>query len=123
MYILHIVKKDDFDKNREYYGEESIRKFGFIHCSDLDTYYLVAPNFKEEKEDRVLLVIDTDKVTSPIKWEENYGVKFPHIYGLLNTDSIVDILPHLWNSKKVWIPNKELKNYLPNSKDDLYRKI
>ena len=123
MYILHSVKKNEFDKNSEYYGDESIKKFGFIHCSDLDNYYLVAPNFKDEKEERVLLVIDTDKVIVPIKWEEKCNVKFPHIYGLLNVSAVVDILPHLWSKDKTWIPNEELKKYLPNIKKDLYRKI
>lgn len=123
MYILHSVKKSDFDINKKYYGNESINKFGFIHCSDIDTYYLVAPNFKEEKEGRLLLVIDTNSVTAPIKWEENYGVKFPHIYGLLNTSSVVETLPHLWNEKREWIPNEELKKYLSNSNNNLYRKI
>ena len=123
MYILHSVKKSDFNINKKYYGNESIEKFGFIHCSDIDTYYLVAPNFKDEQEKRLLLVIDTNSVTSPIKWEENHGVKFPHIYGLLNTSSVVETLPHLWNEKREWIPNEELKKYLSNSNNNLYRKI
>lgn len=123
MYILHSGKKSDFNINKKYYGNESINKFGFIHCSDIDTYYLVAPNFKEEKEERLLLVIDTNSVTAPIKWEENYGVKFPHIYGLLNTSSVVEVLPHLWSKNREWIPNEELKKYLSNSNNNLYRKI
>ena len=32
-------------------GINSIKKFGFIHCSALDTYYLVVPNFKDDYEE------------------------------------------------------------------------
>ena len=48
MYIIHSVNKEEFDNEIKTgsYGRKSLEKFGFIHCSDLDTYYLVAPNFK-----------------------------------------------------------------------------
>lgn len=111
MYILHSVLEKDFDKNSKYYGEESIKKFGFIHCSELDTYELVAPNFKDEEELRVLLVIDTDKVEAEIKWEDGGGMDFPHIYGLLNREAVVEVLPHEWNEKRVWISDEGLEKY------------
>lgn len=117
MYILHSAKKADFDANKRYYGQYSVDNFGFIHCSDLDTYYLVAPNFKNETDERLLLVINTEKVNAVIKWEDGGGIDFPHIYGLLNTDSIEEVLPHLWTENKIWIPNEELKKYLINLDD------
>ena len=111
MYILHSVKKNEFNIEDNYYGHASIKKFGYIHCSDLDTYGLVAPNFKDEKEERVLLVINTDKVKADIKWEDGGGYDFPHIYGLLNVDAIEAVLPHLWSLEKEWIPDDELKKF------------
>ena len=111
MYIFHCVRKKNYDSNAAVYGEESIRICGFIHCSDLDTYYLVAPNFRDDYEERVLLLINTDKVISEIKWERSENWEFPHIYGLLNTDAVEAILPHLWSEDRVWIPNDELKAY------------
>jgi uncharacterized protein (DUF952 family) len=124
MYILHSVKKVDFDINKHYYGQDSINKFGFIHCSDFDTYYLVAPNFKNEPNERLLLVINTDKVNANIKWEDGGGIDFPHIYGLLNVDSVEEVLPHLWTENKIWIPNEELKKYVSDLKNtSFFRKI
>ena len=111
MYIFHCVRKCDYDPDAEFYGDNSVRKCGFIHCSDIDTYYLVAPNFKDDYEERILLLINTDKVVSEIKWEDSEGWDFPHIYGLLNTDAVERILPHLWSEDRVWIPNKELEQY------------
>lgn len=115
MYILHCVKESIWDacKSKKYYGEDSINKFGFIHCSETTTYQWVAPNFKNETDNLVLLVIDTDKVENKVIWEdlENYGVAYPHIYGLLNTDAVVEVLPHLWSEDKLWIMNEELEKY------------
>ena len=113
MYIIHSVNKNEYENEIKhgYYGKKSIGKFGFIHCSDLDTYYLVAPNFKEDLEDRLILLIDTDKVDSEIKWENGGSVDYPHIYGLLNKDAIVGVFNHLWSAERVWIPNKELTKY------------
>ena len=116
MYIIHSVNKEEFEdeiKNGSY-GRKSLEKFGFIHCSDLDTYYLVAPNFKEDLNDRLILLIDTDKVDSEIKWEDGGGIDFPHIYGLLKKDAIVGVYNHIWNKERVWLPNEELKEYAQN---------
>ena len=116
MYIIHSADKEEFENEFKTgsYGRMSLEKFGFIHCSDLDTYYLVAPNFKEDLNDRLVLLIDTDKVDSEIKWEDGGGIDFPHIYGLLNKDAIVGIFKHLWSDERKWIPNEELKNYAKN---------
>ena len=116
MIIIHSLTKEFWDtyKDKDFYGDYSLNKFGFIHCSDINTYHLVATNFKSEDKEMILLVIDTEKVNSKIDWEDlrNCGVKFPHIYGLLNKDAIITILPHLWDDKKEWIINDEFKKYL-----------
>lgn len=97
MYIIHTVNKEEFESEIKsgFYGRKSVDKFGFIHCSDLDTYYLVAPNFKDDYSERLVLVIDTDKVDKIIKYEDGGGIDFPHIYGLIKEDAIIKVLPHL----------------------------
>lgn len=116
MYIIHSVNKNEFENEiiTGSYGRKSLEKFGFIHCSDLDTYYLVAPNFKDDFNKRLILLIDTNKVDSEIKWEDAQGVDFPHIYGLLNKDAIIGVYDHLWNDDRVWIPNEELNSFATN---------
>ncbi len=116
MIILHALTKKFWDTYQEknFYGDYSLNKYGFIHCSDISTYHLVAPNFKNEHDEMILLVIDTEQVTSKIIWEDcnNCGTKYPHIYGLLNKSAIISILPHLWSDSGEWIMNDELKKYL-----------
>lgn len=65
---------------------------GFIHCTDsadaltsvLTAYY------KDEPGDWVVLSIDKDRVSSPIRYEDPDNT-FPHIYGPLNRDAIVGV--------------------------------
>ena len=111
MYIFHCVRKSEYDPDAAFYGEASVKKCGFIHCSDLDTYHLVAPNFSSDPQERVLLLINTEKVIPEIRWEDSEGYDFPHIYGLLNRDAVEAVLPHLWSEERVWIPNEELENF------------
>ena len=116
MYIIHVASKELFTEEIKtgFYGMDSIQRCGFVHCSDLDTYYLVAPNFRNDQEEKVILVIDTEKLTSEVKWEDGGGLDFPHIYGLIAREAIVDVFDHLWSPEKEWIPNEELKRYASN---------
>ena len=108
MYIIHVANKALFENEIKSgaYGSESLKRCGFIHCSDLDTYYLVAPNFRNDADEKVILVIDTDRLVPEVKWEDGGGLDFPHIYGLLNRDAVVDVLEHLWSPDREWIPNE-----------------
>lgn len=116
MYIIHSVNKNEFENEIKSgkYGSNSIKKFGFIHCSDLDTYYLVAPNFKNDMCERLILLIDTNIVDQEIRWEDAEGVDFPHIYGLLDQEAIIGIYDHIWSENRTWVPNDELISYASN---------
>ena len=69
---------------------KSLDEVGFIHCSfeqqvrpTAELIYGGAP------EDLVLLTIDPDLVTAPIKVEDD----FPHIYGPLTVDAVIAVDP------------------------------
>lgn len=72
----------------------------------------VAPNFKDVKEPLVLICIDEDKLNSEIKYEDsdNCGRYYPHVYGEINIDSVVQVLPFLRDDNGDYIKNPELKN-------------
>ena len=116
MIILHCMREKTWEKvkNNDSYGKKYIDKEGFIHCSSIEHFWRVAPNFKDIKEPLVLLCIDTQKVNAEIKWEDgdNSGREYPHIYGELNLDSVVKVLPFLKNEEGNFILNEELKRYL-----------
>ena len=115
MFIIHTANREEYEKEivTGSYGSKSLELSCFIHCSDLDTYYLVAPNFRNDFTEKVILLIDTDKLASEVKWEDGGGLDFPHIYGLLNRDAIIGVFEHLWSKDRVWIPNDELRPFAP----------
>jgi uncharacterized protein (DUF952 family) len=43
----------------------------------------------------VILRIDTERLTSPLKWESPPGSDetFPHVYGPVNLDAVVGVVP------------------------------
>lgn len=116
MVIMHTADRDGYEEEIKtgYYGKKSLDICGFVHCSDFDTYYLVAPNFKDDDTEKVILVIDTEKLDCQVKWENGGSHDYPHIYGLINKAAIIQVLPHLWSENREWLPNKELNVYAVN---------
>lgn len=66
---------------------------GFIHCSTREQVIQVANARFRGQSGLILLFIDTDKVTAEIIYENLEGGPqlFPHIYGELNTDAVVQV--------------------------------
>jgi len=89
--ITHITKQDLWHKAKETgtYVHKSLESDGFIHCSNLDQVIKVA-------------YIDEKKVNSKIVYEDLYnaGEKYPHIYGPLNIDAVVEV--HDFIPKEDW---------------------
>src|SRR5215210_5703439 len=66
---------------------------GFIHCSTRDQVVQVA-NFRFRGQTGLaLLAVNPDRVKAKILYEDlaGEGQKFPHIYGELNIDAVVEV--------------------------------
>lgn len=72
---------------------DSIEEEGFIHASPKSQLTRIANKYYTATEEPLILVVDKSKVTSPVKWEPATGGLYPHIYGPLNTDAIVEAQP------------------------------
>ena len=48
-----------------------------------------------------------------VKWEDadNSGIKYPHVYGVINIEAIQKILPFEKDKKGHWIKNQELMKF------------
>lgn len=71
----------------------SLETEGFIHCS-LVSQYLKVANFRfKGKENLILLEIDEEKVSAKVVYENLEGgvEDFPHIYGPLNIEAVVNV--------------------------------
>ena len=62
--ILHCMRKATWEerKHRECWGRRNIAADGFIHCSTVEYFWRVAPNFRDVREDMVLVCIDENRL-------------------------------------------------------------
>ncbi len=93
--IFHIVDRDVWDnaKSKGEYKPESVEKEGFIHCSTKSELIDVANRVFNGCDNLVLLCIDPRLVKNEIRYEKaSDGVEglFPHIYGALNVEAVID---------------------------------
>lgn len=103
--ILHITTYADWENalGEGVYRSESLNTDGFIHCSTSKQVVEVANRFYAGRDDLVLLCIDRKKVQSLVHFEApvhpDGSLKtadtielFPHIYGPLNLDAVVQVI-------------------------------
>lgn len=91
--ILHICFEGDWHPDVPYHPA-SLDTVGFVHCADPGTVHLPAERLFAGRTDLVLLRIDPDRLTAPLRWEEGDppdpgGVRFPHVYGEINAGAVV----------------------------------
>ena len=86
------------------YTADSLHSQGFIHCSTPEQVAAVANTIARERDDLVLLWIDEAKVLAKIVYENLEGGDklFPHIYGPLNIDSIVQVTSFVKNKQGMY---------------------
>jgi uncharacterized protein (DUF952 family) len=95
--IYHIAETQDWLAAKEIgeYRAESLGIQGFIHCSTSDQVLQVANSIYTNRLDLVLLVIDPNKLDVDLQWESlsEGGELFPHIYGAVNLDAVLNAMP------------------------------
>lgn len=104
MNIFHIAtRKAWIDGTRaSEYSAPSLAAEGFIHASAITQILPVAAKFYKGQTGLVLLEIDPRRLGSELKWEPPAdgspppgvpeGDAFPHIYGPINLDAVVQVL-------------------------------
>jgi|GEM_PF-463110 len=69
---------------------ESINTEGFIHAAPKSQLTRIANKFYKNIVKPLILIVDKNKITAQVKWEPATGGLYPHIYGELNTDAIIE---------------------------------
>lgn len=107
--IYHIAQRQHWQQAKVtgQYTADSLASEGFIHCSQTHQVERVANKFYRDLKDLVLLHIDPAKVKAPVKYEsprpgatvqgqsahlEGLAEQYPHIYGPLNVDAVVNVV-------------------------------
>lgn len=91
--ILHICQRKAWQeaKAQGVYRAPSLDSEGFIHCSRVDQILEVANVFYRDVPDLVVLWIDPYKIRSEIRWEAVGEESFPHIYGPVEIDAVIEV--------------------------------
>ena len=75
-----------------FYEAPSLQTEGFIHASKARQVQETADRYYKNEPEILLLTIDTSLLAIPLLYEEapNRKEEFPHLYGKLNKDAIVE---------------------------------
>jgi uncharacterized protein (DUF952 family) len=100
--IYHITTRGDWAQGKAdgAYAKSTVDKTlaeeGFIHASQASQVTGTANKFyRAVAGGLVVLIIDTDRLRAEVRYEDVPGAElpFPHIYGPLNTDAVVAVVP------------------------------
>jgi uncharacterized protein (DUF952 family) len=95
--ILHISTREQWAEGlaKGVYRTRSLQEEGFIHCSKPEQILRSANEYYFGQRGLLLLCISVENLISPLIFEDSYnkGEKFPHIYGSLNLEAVLDVHP------------------------------
>jgi uncharacterized protein (DUF952 family) len=94
--IYHVTTAAEWKAAQEkgFYESASLKAEGFIHCSGEHQVAGVLDRYFSGQSDLVKLVIDTSRLTSRYiqEWSPSVSDTFPHIYGPVNREAVVDVI-------------------------------
>jgi uncharacterized protein (DUF952 family) len=93
--LYHIASRTDWQEaaRQGRYTADSLCSEGFIHCSEAHQVIRVANLRFRGRTDLLLLHIESAQLHADVRYENLEGGEelYPHIYGSLNLDAVVDI--------------------------------
>lgn len=93
--VYHLVSPEWWKTfgDKDYYESETLKEEQFIHFSTRQQVNGTLTNYFKGVERIVLLHIDASKLTSPLVFEDLFGIgiEFPHLYGRLNKDAVFEV--------------------------------
>lgn len=103
--IYHLLPAAAWDpRETGPYRASSLASEGFIHCSHADQVARVANRFYADQPALLVLAIDADRLTSPLRDEEvSPGQRFPHVYGPIDREAILEVQPLARSAEGRWI--------------------
>jgi len=93
--IYHVTTKEEWQKaiEQNFYEAASLAAEGFIHCSTEQQVNGVLGRYFKGKTNLVKLTIATSELTSKLQYDfsPSVGESFPHVYGSINIDAIINV--------------------------------
>jgi len=95
--VYHILTSAEWERARSNstYTPPAFEQEGFIHLCDEDQIAGVIERYFPEPEDLVVLCIKPEQLNAELRYENLLGgeEQFPHLYGPLNLDAVLDVEP------------------------------
>jgi uncharacterized protein (TIGR00299 family) protein len=92
-HLLHIVERERWDAVEGAYEPASLDSDGFVHLSPVDRVLGVAAYNHADADDPLVLVVDPAKLDAEVRYEEMESGAFPHAYGPLDREAVVETHP------------------------------
>jgi uncharacterized protein (DUF952 family) len=96
--LVHICAADEWQRavDRGEHRPDSLDAVGFVHLSGPEQVHLPANRLYRGRTDLVLLRIDSDRLTAPLRWEPGVptdpeSMLFPHLYGPLPVSAVTSV--------------------------------
>jgi uncharacterized protein (DUF952 family) len=92
--VFHILRRGDWvtAEKAGSYAPPSLTREGFIHFSEDRQLLAVAERYFRGCADLVVLSVREDKLAYPLRREDVGEEKYPHLYGPLNLDAVVEVV-------------------------------
>eukprot|EP01119_Soliformovum_irregulare_P009144 TRINITY_DN22303_c0_g1_i1.p1 TRINITY_DN22303_c0_g1~~TRINITY_DN22303_c0_g1_i1.p1 ORF type:complete len:124 (-),score=21.96 TRINITY_DN22303_c0_g1_i1:70-441(-) len=97
--VYRLAVRSDWEEAQKigkYIGTQVDFDSGFLHLSTAATCRKTGQLYYKDVDNVVLLAVELSKVKDRVQWDPAKGrdnVLFPHIYGVLNTDAIINVYP------------------------------
>ena len=94
MVLFHILTRTDWEEAQSVgvYHPRSLDQEGFIHFSRDTQLLATARRFYSGVPDLLVLSVRTDRLAGTLRFEDADGGSFPHLYGELNLDAVVEVV-------------------------------
>lgn len=93
--IYHLTQKKYWEEalTRGFYDAPSLYSEGFIHCSEKEQVNGTLDRYFKGQSEILVLTIEKSKIQSRLQYDFSTSLnqKFPHIYGPLNIDAVIDV--------------------------------
>lgn len=88
-------KEDWENRGEKVYRNAGFEGEGFMHLCTVDQLVHVVTSYYVGRDDLVLLWVDPEKLRAELKYEDSHGngELFPHLYGGLNLDAVIEAKP------------------------------
>jgi uncharacterized protein (DUF952 family) len=95
--IYHVVSRLRWQAalSLGFYEADSLAIEGFIHASKKEQVQGVLERYYKGQTGLILLHIDENRLAAELKyeWAPSVNEEFPHIFGILNTDAVIETSP------------------------------